>query len=190
MPGVPHRRYYCIRPCILLIHAHVSLAKKYVLNISWENKSYAIFSKTYCVFRLLFSVSACIMIMIIMPLLFTHPMCMYTTVRLTVMEYMCHKWPLVVNTSRSFHHAWLITGFVTRLTRVSLVAGIAYPSGAPEFTPVISGVRVTRSLVSYVCFVDRCLYFCLILFLLAIVLSVLLSFSHCVFYPSSIYGFS
>jgi hypothetical protein len=26
--------------------------------------------------------------------------------------------------------------------------------------PVFSGVRVTRSLVLYVCFVDRCLFFC------------------------------
>jgi hypothetical protein len=37
-------------------------------------------------------------------------------------------------------------------------AGTAYPSGAPEFTPVFSGVRVTRSLVSCVCFVDGCLF--------------------------------
>ena len=40
---------------------------------------------------------------------------------------------------------------------------------------VFSGVRVTRSFVLYVCFVDRCLSFC--------------SFSHCVVCPSSIYGF-
>ena len=40
--------------------------------------------------------------------------------------------------------------------------------------PVFSGVRVTRSLVLYVCFVDRCLSF--LLFLLTIVLSVLLRF--------------
>jgi hypothetical protein len=39
-------------------------------------------------------------------------------------------------------------------------AETAYPSGAPEFTPVVTGVRVTRSLVLYVCFVDRCLSFC------------------------------
>ena len=39
--------------------------------------------------------------------------------------------------------------------------------------PVFSGVRVTRSLVLCVCFVDRCLYFCAF-FLLATVLSVLL----------------
>ena len=40
---------------------------------------------------------------------------------LAVMEYMCSKWPricsIVVNTSRSFPHSWLITRFVTRLTR-------------------------------------------------------------------------
>jgi hypothetical protein len=49
-------------------------------------------------------------------------------------------------------------------------------SGAPEFTPVLSGVRVTRSLVLYVCFVDRCVSFCIF------------SFGHCVV-CSSIYGF-
>jgi len=42
--------------------------------------------------------------------------------------------------------------------------------------PVFSGVRVTRSLVLYVCFVDLCLSFCT-LFLLAIVLSVLLRYT-------------
>ena len=44
-------------------------------------------------------------------------------------------------------------------------------------TPVFSGVRVTRSLVSYVCFVDRCLPFCPFYF------------GHCVVCSSSIYGF-
>jgi hypothetical protein len=43
----------------------------------------------------------------------------------------------------------------------------------PQFTPVFSGVRVTRSLILCACFVDRCLPFCPF-FLLAIVLSVLL----------------
>jgi hypothetical protein len=43
--------------------------------------------------------------------------------------------------------------------------------------PVFSGVRVTRSLVLYVCFVDRCLSFCIF------------SFGHCVVCSSSIYGF-
>ena len=56
-------------------------------------------------------------------------------------------------------------------------AGTAYPSGAHEFTPRISGVRVTRSLVLCISFVDRCLSFCTF------------SFGHCVDCSSSIYGF-
>ena len=56
-------------------------------------------------------------------------------------------------------------------------ARTAHPSGAPEFTPVFSGARGTRSLVLYVCFVDRCLSFCTF------------SFGHCVVCSSSIYGF-
>ena len=52
-----------------------------------------------------------------------------------------------------------------------------YPSGAFEFTTVFSGVRVTRSLVLYVCFVDRCLPVCTF------------PFGHCVVCSSSIYGF-
>ena len=43
--------------------------------------------------------------------------------------------------------------------------------------PVFSGVRVTRSLVLNVCFVDRCLSFCTF------------SFGHCVVCSPSIYGF-
>ena len=44
-------------------------------------------------------------------------------------------------------------------------ARTADPSGAHEFILgfYFSGVRVTRSLVLYVCFVDRCLSFCLFL---------------------------
>jgi hypothetical protein len=53
---------------------------------------------------------------------------------------------------------------------------VAYLSGVPEFTSGFSGVRVTRSLVLYVCFVDRCLSFKFVRFLLAIVLSVLLRY--------------
>ena len=56
-------------------------------------------------------------------------------------------------------------------------AGIGYPSGASVFTPGFSGVRVTRSLVLYVCFVDRCLSFCSF------------CFGHCVVCSFSIYGF-
>ncbi len=47
-----------------------------------------------------------------------------------------------------------------------------------QCVPVCSGVRVTRSLVLYVCFVDHCLSFCT------------LSFGHCVVCSSSIYVFS
>jgi hypothetical protein len=55
-------------------------------------------------------------------------------------------------------------------------AGTAHPSGAPEFTPGFSGVRVTLSVVLCVCFADRCLYFRPF------------TFGHCVICPS-IYGF-
>jgi hypothetical protein len=56
-------------------------------------------------------------------------------------------------------------------------AGTAYPSGAPEFTTVFSGFRVTRSLVLYVCFVDRGLSFC------AFVFSVLLRYADSDYLP-------
>jgi hypothetical protein len=86
---------------------------------------------------------------------------------------------LVVNTSRSFHRSWLITGFVTILTRrVSLVEQELHT--LPEHlssSPVFNGVRVTPSLVVCVCFVDRCLSRCTF------------SFGHCVVCSSSIYGF-
>jgi hypothetical protein len=86
--------------------------------------------------------------------------------------------PLAVNTSRSFPHSRLITGFVTRLTRqVPLVEQelLTLPVHLSS-PPVFSEVRVTRSLVLYVCFPDRCLSFCAF------------SFGHCVV-CSSIYGF-
>ena len=56
-------------------------------------------------------------------------------------------------------------------------AGTAYLPEHPSSPPVFSGVRVTRSLVLCVCFVDRCLSFCLF------------SFGHCVVCSSSIYRF-
>jgi hypothetical protein len=85
--------------------------------------------------------------------------------------------PLVVNTSRSFPRSRLITGFVARLTRrlplveQELITLLKHPSSPPVF----SGVRLTRSLVLYVCFVDRCLSFCT--FFWAIVLSVFLRYT-------------
>ena len=86
--------------------------------------------------------------------------------------------PLVVSTSRSFLRSWLIIGFVTRLTRrLSLVEQeLLTLSENLSSPPVFSGVRVNRSLVLYLCFVDRCLSFCTF------------SFGHC-FVCSSIYGF-
>jgi len=56
-------------------------------------------------------------------------------------------------------------------------AGTAYPFGVPEFTPVFSGVRFTRSLVF-------CVMFCRLLFVLCH-----FSFGHCDVCSSSIYGF-
>ena len=71
------------------------------------------------------------------------------------------------------------TAFVTRLTRrVPLVEQelLTFPEHLSS-PPVFSGVRITRSLVLYVCFVYRCLPFCTF------------SFGHCVVCSSSIYGF-
>ena len=69
---------------------------------------------------------------------------------------------------------------ITRLTRrVSLVEQELLTLPEQLSSPsIVSGVRVTQSLVVYVCFVDRCLSFCTF------------SFDHCVLCSSSIYGFS
>ena len=48
---------------------------------------------------------------------------------------------------------------VLQMTGVTSGAGTAYPSGAPEFTPVLVGFVFTRSLVLYVFFAERCLSF-------------------------------
>jgi hypothetical protein len=101
---------------------------------------------------------------------------------LTVIEYLCHKWSRISSTCRK--HFPVLSSFTTyyrvcnyiNTTGATSGTGTAYPSGAPEFTPVFSGVRVTRSLVFCVCFVDRCLSFCAF------------SFGHCVV-CSSMYGF-
>jgi hypothetical protein len=76
-------------------------------------------------------------------------------------------------------HSRLITGFVTRLTRlVPLVEQemLTLPDHLSS-PPILSGARVTRSLVLYVYFVYRCLSFCTF------------SFGHCVICFSSLYGF-
>jgi hypothetical protein len=72
--------------------------------------------------------------------------------------------PLVVSTSRSFLVHELSPGCnYNNATGVSSGAGTAYPSGAPEFIPVLSGFVLLdlRSLVLCVCFVDTCLSICL-----------------------------
>ena len=71
----------------------------------------------------------------------------------------------------------IIVRYISNSKVVTSGAWTAYPSGAPEFTPGFRGVRVARSLIVYVCFVDRCLSFCTF------------SFGHCVVCSSSIYGF-
>ena len=74
--------------------------------------------------------------------------------------------------TRPFPPSQFVTVFVTRLTRrmpLVLPKHLSSP-------PVSSGVHATRSLVLYVCFVDRCLFFCT--FLSAIVLSALLRYMN------------
>jgi hypothetical protein len=100
--------------------------------------------------------------------------------KLTVMEYLCQKLPRICSTCRKhFPHSSLITGFVIRVTRrVSLVEQELLTLSERLSSPMIfSGVRVTRSLLLCVCFVDHCLSFCPF------------SFGHCVVCSSSTYGF-
>ena len=85
---------------------------------------------------------------------------------------------LVVSTSWSFPRSWLIIRFVTKLTRGGPLVEQELPT-LPEHLSspfVFRWVRVTLSLVLYVCFVDHCVSFCPV------------SFGHCVV-CSSIYGF-
>jgi hypothetical protein len=86
---------------------------------------------------------------------------------------LCHKWRRICSICRerfpvlsSFMTYICIIGFVTRLTWwVPLVdqERLALPEYLTSL-PVFSGVRVTRSLVLCVCFVDRCLSIVLLLF--------------------------
>jgi hypothetical protein len=74
---------------------------------------------------------------------------------------------------------WIIKGNGFRLTRRVPLVEQELPI-LPEHLsspPVFNGVHVTRSLILFVCFVDRCLSLCTF------------SFGHCVVCPSSIYGF-
>jgi hypothetical protein len=58
------------------------------------------------------------------------------------------------------------------MTGATSGAEIAYPSGAPEFTPGFSGVHVTLSLVLCVYFVDHCLSFCPFSFVTGVVFGI------------------
>ena len=99
----------------------------------------------------------------------------------TVVKYLCPKRPRICSTCRK--HFPVISPFTTyyrvckksNTTGATSGAGIAYPSGA---LLVFSGVRVTRSLVLYVCFIDRCLSFCTF------------SFGYCVVCSPSLCEFS
>ena len=81
--------------------------------------------------------------------------------------------PLVVSTSRSFPHLWLITGFVTRVTRrVPLVEQELLTLPEHLSSPLFLVGFVLLDLLFYMCVFCCCLSF--VLFLLIIVLSVLL----------------
>jgi hypothetical protein len=73
----------------------------------------------------------------------------------------------------------IITGFVTRLTRWVPIVEQNLPTLPENLSspPVLCVVRVTRSLVWCVCFVNLCLSLCAF------------SFCNCVVCSSSIYGF-
>jgi len=100
---------------------------------------------------------------------------------LTVMEYLCHKWPRICSTCPK--HFPVLSSFMTRLTRrVPFVEQelLILPEHLSS-PPVFSGVPITRSLVLCVCFVDRCLSFffwplcCLFFFDIQILITPLLS---------------
>ena len=94
--------------------------------------------------------------------------------------------PLVINTSLSFPHSWLVTEFVTRFSRrVPLVEQeLLTLQDYPSSPSVFSGVHVTWSLVLCVCLVDRCSSFCT--FPLAIMLSILFRYTDS-YYPFGIF---
>ena len=93
-----------------------------------------------------------------------------------IIEIKYHRW-IISPVLQGFVPRILLVAHLTRLTRwVSLVEQelLTLPEH-PSSPPVFSRVRVTRSLVLYVCFVDRCLSFCTFTF--GIVFSVLLRYT-------------
>ena len=79
-----------------------------------------------------------------------------------------------------FPISWVITGFVTRVTqRVSLLDKELLPSSEHlSSPPVFIGVRVTRSLMLSLVVCMSCRSLCVLLYFLAIVVSILLWFSY------------
>ena len=83
-----------------------------------------------------------------------------TMTLLTVTEYLCHKWPCSI----CRNHNLFLSSFMTyhwvcnksNMTSATCGVGTAYPSRAPEFSLVFSGVRVAWSLVFCVMFIDGC----------------------------------
>jgi hypothetical protein len=97
---------------------------------------------------------------------------------LTVMEYICHKWPRICSTCRK-HFPIIYHRVCSRVARwVPLVEQelLTLP-GHLSSPPGFSGASITRSLALCIGFVDRCLSFCTF------------SFGHRVVCSSSIYGF-
>ena len=77
---------------------------------------------------------------------------------LTVMEYLCHKWPRICSTH--LKHFPILSSFMTYQRMPLVEHELLILAEHLSSHPVVSAVRVTRSLVLYVCFVDRYLSFC------------------------------
>ena len=89
------------------------------------------------------------------------------------MEYLCHKWPQICSTcGKHFPHSWLITGFVTRLTRL-------VPPVEPELLTIPEHMSSPPdySIFSFMCMFCRSLFVLSSFFPLTIVLSVHLRYT-------------
>ena len=101
---------------------------------------------------------------------------------LTVTEVLCHNWPRICSVCRNQNpvfSSWLTYHRVcnkSNTTSVICGAGTAHSSGAHEFTPGFSGIRVARSLVFCVV-ICTSLFVLLSDFLFAVVLCVPLRFT-------------
>jgi hypothetical protein len=88
---------------------------------------------------------------------------------LTVIEYLCHKWPRICSTCRK--HFPVRSSFMTyhrvccwiSTTGATIQAGTAYPSGAHEFTPSFKW-GTCYSIFSFICMFCRSLFVLLYFF--------------------------